>query len=38
MNRREMIALLVGGFVEWPLATHAQQPPAMPAAILPAAG
>ena len=30
MKRREVVALLVGGFVEWPLATHAQPPPAMP--------
>ena len=30
MKRREVVALLVGGFVEWPLATHGQQPPAMP--------
>ena len=30
MKRREVVALLVGGFVEWPLPTHAQQPPAMP--------
>ena len=30
MKRREVVALLVGGFVEWPLATHAQQPLAMP--------
>ena len=30
MKRREIIALLVCLFLEWPLATHAQQPPAMP--------
>ena len=30
MKRREIIALLVCLFFEWPLVTHAQQPPAMP--------
>ena len=30
MKRRKVVALLFGGFVEWPLATHAQQPLAMP--------
>ena len=30
MKQREVVALLVGGFVQWPLATHAQQPLGMP--------
>jgi len=30
VRRREVIFLLVGGFVEWPLTTRAQQSPAIP--------